>query len=632
MFEFRSFALLMLSIHPVNEASAAQADSSSDLEIIQVSGQRNDLRSNRLVANNTLFTEIETNQSSMATIADSLANVPGVRLTGQGGLLQSYSIRGFSRWRILTEVDGVPIITDRRAGNSASFIPSSLLSGFDVQKGPSSTLYGSDAIGGAINLKTIDFSERFITISGQSNDQTKEFTGAFGTQDWQTSVNYRHANNAESGDGEELNTHLEQLSLVNKARIQFDHLEGTLTWIPSIGKNIGKSAATYPSERITEYPRDEHSVLLAELTDHQTWYAKAYHHYQNWDSDVTRVNDRRNLTEYQGHTLGASLLSSHQVLAGEMRVGIDWINRQGVSIKEAEYNLNNQRQFSKQLIDGQQHNAALFSDIHWQLENLGVSAGLRYDHISQRQFIEKQQKSDNSLNGSVLVNYRPSLLISVQTELATGFRFPTLTELYFDGQTARGTTTGNPNLAPEKSKGIQVSATLSPSQNVELNIATYYYRMDNYIERYSVNENIVSYRNLDNADISGLESSVRWTPSEHWSHDLSFQWQQGEDQQNNALSDLQAPLWQMSTQWQNGDFVINNALAYRIKKHRFSAEEQKLASLLTWNLSLITSLSSATDLTIWGNNLLDRAAPTTADEDAPDIQGLNLGVKVSHRF
>ena len=66
------------------------------------------------------------------TIADQLISIPGVSLNGQGGQFQSYAIRGFSRGRIRTEIDGIPIITDRRAGNSASFISPDLINNFSI--------------------------------------------------------------------------------------------------------------------------------------------------------------------------------------------------------------------------------------------------------------------------------------------------------------------------------------------------------------------------------------------------------------------------------------------------------------------------------------------------------------------
>ncbi|MEL0306850.1 MAG: TonB-dependent receptor plug domain-containing protein, partial [Halieaceae bacterium] len=92
------------------------------------------------------------------TIADWLATAPGISLNGQGGLFQSYSLRGLSRARIRTEIDGVPIVTDRPAGNAIGFLPPFLLQSVSGVMGPVSALYGSEAMGGVITLKPQWFS------------------------------------------------------------------------------------------------------------------------------------------------------------------------------------------------------------------------------------------------------------------------------------------------------------------------------------------------------------------------------------------------------------------------------------------------------------------------------------------
>jgi iron complex outermembrane receptor protein len=114
------------------------------------------------------------------TVADWIERLPGVSLNGQGGLLQSYSLRGFSRWRLRTELDGVPIITDRRAGNSAEFVPPELLDSTTVQLGPASALYGSGALGGVVSLSTLGPEGPRVQASGQTGDRQRSLALAAG--------------------------------------------------------------------------------------------------------------------------------------------------------------------------------------------------------------------------------------------------------------------------------------------------------------------------------------------------------------------------------------------------------------------------------------------------------------------
>ena len=77
----------------------------------------------------------ESLQSFGITTADIISSLPGVTLNGQGGTLQAYSVRGFSRARIQTRLSGVPLSTERRAGNSASFLDPFLIGSVEVIKG-----------------------------------------------------------------------------------------------------------------------------------------------------------------------------------------------------------------------------------------------------------------------------------------------------------------------------------------------------------------------------------------------------------------------------------------------------------------------------------------------------------------
>ena len=72
-------------------------------------------------------------------LTEMVSQVPSVSENGQGGLFQTYSIRGVSRQRVLTLVSGMRIVSDRRAGTSGSFVDPQLMGSVDVLRGPSST-------------------------------------------------------------------------------------------------------------------------------------------------------------------------------------------------------------------------------------------------------------------------------------------------------------------------------------------------------------------------------------------------------------------------------------------------------------------------------------------------------------
>lgn len=94
---------------------------------------------------------------SARTAADALKEIPGVMIQQTAGQQQSPFIRGFTGYRTLFMVDGVrlnnSVFRDGPIQYFSTIDPLSVQS-YEVVKGPASTLWGSDAIGGAINALT----------------------------------------------------------------------------------------------------------------------------------------------------------------------------------------------------------------------------------------------------------------------------------------------------------------------------------------------------------------------------------------------------------------------------------------------------------------------------------------------
>ena len=93
---------------------------------------------------------IRENQSE--TIVQAIQNSPGVHFIGKGGVSVTPSIRGLARRRVLLLAGGARITSDRSAGASAQFFPPELVQRIEVVRSAASVLYGSDAIGGVIQI------------------------------------------------------------------------------------------------------------------------------------------------------------------------------------------------------------------------------------------------------------------------------------------------------------------------------------------------------------------------------------------------------------------------------------------------------------------------------------------------
>lgn len=91
-----------------------------------------------------------------ATLFDALQNVNGIRpqincnVCNTGGI----RINGLEGPYTLVMIDGMPIVSGLGTVYGLSGIPSSLIEQIEIVKGPASTLYGSEAVGGLINVIT----------------------------------------------------------------------------------------------------------------------------------------------------------------------------------------------------------------------------------------------------------------------------------------------------------------------------------------------------------------------------------------------------------------------------------------------------------------------------------------------
>ncbi|HSZ75331.1 MAG TPA: TonB-dependent receptor [Rhizomicrobium sp.] len=100
--------------------------------------------------------ELQTQQISV--LSDALEEIPGVTIIRDGGIGQAttMSIRGAAAGQSLTLIDGVRINDPSTADDEAVLgdVLTNNVDRVEVLRGPQSTLYGSDAIGGVVNILT----------------------------------------------------------------------------------------------------------------------------------------------------------------------------------------------------------------------------------------------------------------------------------------------------------------------------------------------------------------------------------------------------------------------------------------------------------------------------------------------
>lgn len=611
----------------VIDASEAIADTTT-LEEVLVSGTA-DPRFGSLLTSTEVRRISQEEQVTLPLSPASLAEaLPGVALNGQGGLFQSYSLRGFSRWRIRTEISGVPILTDRRAGNSLSFLPPGLIDSIGVNMGPGSSLYGSGAMGGVMNVSLDRPQTTTLSIGLSSMGEARDILLKTAISD-QTSIAtaIRKASDSTSGGGTRLNTGYDQSTLYVSDKTYFGETAVSIEVLLSNGSDIGKSSALYPTDRITNYPRDNHRFLNFRVTTPNQWFLQAYAHNQSWRSMTQRADDSKNTSIYSSKTIGGLISRSQSATQFSQQYGLDITRRYQVDITEKAANSDVPGFSSNVLDDGSEWTAGLFWERTWFWDSFSLQGGLRADRA------EAQSASSSANHSDVNVQLKADWLLTsawrLSTELGSAYRLPTLSELYFEGETPRGRLVGNETLRSEETVGAQVTLVFD-NDDVLFEITASANTVDDYIERTLLSPGLETYRNLKSGDLWGIDGQLK-RRNARAEHTLSWQWQQGESAGGDIIADLPPPTIRYATSWQRADYLLGIDLRYRFSREKSGPGELAIDSAAILGLSAQWMINRQWTIKASITNALDRNYRTSASDNAPFDIGRAINLRVDWR-
>jgi len=183
--------LYLFSLSSIN-ASANEVEIpnySLDLEKIVVTASKIEQLYKYSTQNISIITSKDLESTIIDEITEALDLLPSVDILeyGSTGSTRSVHTRGASSSQVLTLIDGRPVNTPRDGETDFNQIPLSNIERIEVLRGPASSIYGANAIGGVINI---------ITKSGTQNLQTELFSkfGSFNTKHTYLTHSYKIKN------------------------------------------------------------------------------------------------------------------------------------------------------------------------------------------------------------------------------------------------------------------------------------------------------------------------------------------------------------------------------------------------------------------------------------------------------
>lgn len=583
---------------------------------------------------------------SADSLASLLSQAPAINLNGQGGLLQTINIRGFSRWRIQTLVEGIPIYTERRAGTSVEFLPPAFIGQAWLTQGAASTQLGSGAIGGGLDLSLAIPEQTHIRLGYGDNQDYRDVLaqGNLQSQDanqtlsWQ--LNHRHANNSRDGGAQGVRSNLIQDGFEhNSLALRYSSKNSLLQesfLFHSEANNIAKASSDLPQDRLTVYPSNSHTLGKILLDWHNT---AIYFHDAKLTTVIDRPGERQNFLQNDSLDWGIQLHDQLQLhdLDIHWRAGIDV--RSGVKAYERETDNSDAVNFARNNLDAQQWEAFVAADVSHDLQNGTLIGGSRLAWQYQQDNVSEHSENDTNLSAFVGYAHRFNSEWQLSAYVSNAYRVPSLTERYFNGSTPRGATLGDAELDTETALNIETSL-LWHSDNVSGSVSVFRQDIDNYIERLTINDELRQYRNLDNAQIEGINYQFEYQfdaalfgwGAPGWRLNAGGQWLQGEDQAGNPVADIPPHQHRVSLSAYNDDTQGFIAITHRQSSDEIVPGELPTDKVTTLDAGFTRQLNSNTEISVNVTNLTDQHYVTSRDDLAPFARGRDVHLSVGVSF
>jgi vitamin B12 transporter len=510
----RTVVLTMaLAASPMAASAAEGAGSPDSVESVIVSATRLPTPESEVASSVTVITAEDIAARQERSLPDILKDVPGlniVRTGGPGGQTVVF-MRGTNSNHTKVLVDGIDV-SDPSSSN-ASFDFSQFLTQdierVEVLRGPQSGLYGSDAIGGVINIITksgqgpAQFQASAEGGSFETFNQTAGVRGSVGQFHYNANLDHFH-----SGA-----TPVTPLDLLAPGETRNDDYYDNLTAGTKLGYDVlqdfdvglvarytdthlrvtGDDFSTFPSFPAAQQTRSSTSEYYGRATAHLVSFAG----FLDQTLGVAYTRKRTSTLEPDSPLEG---------LATGERTKVDW---QGalkftpahtlvLGAEHARDEISEPLSASNQIDSG-------YAELQSQLIGSLYSAiNARYDR-------------NDRFGGKVTYRVAPAYVIAdtgtkLKVSVGSGFKAPTLSEL-FQSYPAFFFI-ANPNLRPETSTGYDVGVEQTLVGETLRAGATYYYnRVRNLIVAAPAADGInLTYANIGRAHTDGVESFVAYSP------------------------------------------------------------------------------------------------------------------------
>ncbi|WP_159064840.1 TonB-dependent receptor plug domain-containing protein [Thaumasiovibrio subtropicus] len=524
------------------------ANPSSD-EVVVITGTRTERSLLDVPVRTEVVTQEQIANMHARDLEEALKNVPGLNLVpihGKSG--SEIHIQGIDGNRVLVLVDGMPVSASTGSKVDVTQIGVSNIKQIEIVKGAVSALYGSEAMGGVVNVITKPPKQERdlrLTIDGGTygdhdvsdalvNDSSYNVFAhqKVGQGYFQFSADHRVKGGSdldpstyvfECDEGTKTN-----LSLV--AGYEFDN-GGRIKLIPSwYREDISKDYEEFSPGVGHLYRVKEEVATRANVSLHYTgpvaeWgYFTGYYIHESFEDDTNK--DIKSTAEIEDPR--SAKIQSNKA---DAQLDIDVLDNHLLTIGTVAYEaslqqrINGKSELDKEKVERDNIEFYL-QDAILLTDELEILPGFRY-----------QRDSDFGSHFTPKFNlmYQPEVLagydFKVRAGVGKGYKVPTLKERYFvfDHSAIGYMILGRPDLQPESSTSYQLGFDMSLSEKVRIDVNFFQNRLENLIttdrdallsERLALD--VFRYTNKAKARTQGFDSSLALNVSDNFTSNISY--------------------------------------------------------------------------------------------------------------
>ncbi len=458
----------------------------------------------------------ELDKKDITDLRDAMRYVPGVNMVDD-----QISIRGSSGYsrgagtRVLLEIDGIPYYTGDTGEIIWEIVPVSEIQRVEIIKGAASSLYGSSAIGGVVNIITKGISSKPVTyIKTSIGGYDKPYYSI-----WNWSKELRTFSGLTVSHSNRIGKFGFALSLTRLSDMSYKqsgfytryigYFKGMYNFSPS-------SSLTFFANSLNQnhgnflYWKDSRNALVPPNADQgQKVISNRYMFggiYKQIINDKLFMNVRASYYRSdwwdQTTSFDSSLSNLFRLeVQANANLGKDLILVSGIeaTTDKLKSNLfNNQTSFGY----------GIYSQADYKFNfPLSLSVGARYDYSKL-----SNQIGVNAFSPKAGLNYKLTNQIVLRSSFGTGFRAPTLAEAFTSTSASGITIKPNPNLKPETNWTFEFGMNYQFTNYINFDAALFQNEFYDFIEpNVDPKDGLVYFDNVTRARIQGFEFNTNYS-------------------------------------------------------------------------------------------------------------------------